>query len=163
MLDSVTQFFSGFSPELATLLMAMTPVGELRLALPVAILGYHMPIWKAVILAIIGNLIPTVVILLFSDKFHKYIENKSGFFASKWIKALARAQDKFAGDYAKWGLLGLMFFIGIPLPGTGAWTGALAAFVFGIPFKKSWPYVLGGIFISAFLTLLVTIGIQNVF
>lgn len=163
MLDSATQFFSGFSPELATLLMAMTPVGELRLALPVAILGYHMPIWRAVILAIIGNSIPPVVILLFSDKFHRYIEKKSGFFAGKWVKALAHAQNKFAGDYAKWGLFGLMFFIGVPLPGTGAWTGALAAFVFGIPFKKSWPYVLGGIFLSAFLTLLITIGVQNVF
>lgn len=163
MLDSITNFFSNFPPEIATLFMAMTPIGELRLAIPVAVLGYHLPVWEAMIWAIAGNAIPAMVILLFADKFHRWVEKKSGFFAGKWVKILARAQNKFAKDYQKWGLIGLMIFIGIPLPGTGAWTGALAAFVFGIPFKKSWPYVLGGIIIAAFLTLLVTVGVKVIF
>ena len=162
MLESLTNFFAQFPPELATVLMAMTPMGESRLALPVAILGFKMPIWEAMFWAILGNSIPAMFILLFAEKFHKYIAKKSGFFAGKWIKTLARAQEKFAKDYEKWGLIGLMIFIGVPLPGTGAWTGTLAAFVFGIPFKKSWPYVLGGIIIATFLTLLVTVGIKNI-
>ncbi len=162
-MDRVVDFFSQFPPELATLLMAMIPVGELRLSLPVAVLGYHLPVWEAYFWSVFGNFIPVFFILLLAGYFHRWIEKKSGFFARGWIKALARAQKKFEGDYTKWGLIGLMIFIGIPLPGTGAYTGALAAFVFGIPLKKSWPYVLGGIMISGVLTLLITIGADKIF
>lgn len=160
MTNVLANFFSQFPPELATVLMAMTPIGELRLALPVAVLGYHMPIWEAMFWSILGNAVPAMIILLGAEKFHQFIHKKSGFFASKWVKTLDRAQKKFSGDYAKWGLIGLMIFIGVPLPGTGAWTGALAAFVFGIPFKKSWPYVLGGIVLASVLTLIVTVGLS---
>ncbi len=163
MLETITQFFSAFPPEIATVLMAMTPVGELRLALPVAILVFHFPIWKAVLLSVIGNAVPAMIILFFAKRFHEYIDKKSGILSRGWLKALQRAQNKFSGEYQKYGLIGLLIFIGIPLPITGAWTGALAAFVFGIPFRKAWPYVLGGIFISSILTLLVTVGADKIF
>lgn len=162
-MGSILHFFSQFPPEIATMLMAMTPVGELRLALPVAVLGYHLPGWEALIWSIVGNTIPATIILAFAGPFHRWIENKSGYFAGKWIRALARAQKKFEGDFAKYGLIGLMIFIGVPLPGTGAYTGALAAFVFGIPIKKSWPFVFGGIIISGLITLLVTVGADKIF
>lgn len=163
MTESIAQFFSSFPPEIATILMAMTPVGELRLAIPVAVLALHLPVWKAVLLVIIGNSIPPLIILLFAKRFHDYVDKKTGVVSKGWLKTLHRAQEKFSGDYQKYGLIGLMIFIGVPLPGTGAWTGALAAFVFGIPFRKSWPYVLGGIIISAILTLLVTVGADKIF
>lgn len=163
MMDSLVNFFSQFPPWLATILMSTTPVGELRLAIPVAVLGYHLPPWLAFLLSVLGNFIPAAVILLFSEKFHKWVEHKSGFFAKGWVNALARAQKKFSGDYEKYGLIGLMIFIGIPLPGTGAYTGALAAFVFGIPFKHSWPYVLGGIIISGIITMTLTVGVDKIF
>lgn len=163
MMESLAQFFYGFPHWLATILMAVTPVGELRLSIPVSVLVFNFPIWKAVLLSVIGNAIPPMVILLFAKRFHEFIDKKSGPFSRGWIKTLHRAQEKFSGDYQKYGLIGLMIFIGVPLPGTGAWTGALAAFVFGIPFRKSWPYVLGGIIISACLTLLVTVGADKIF
>ncbi len=163
MIDSLVGFFSQFPPWLATILMAMTPVGELRLAIPVAVLGYHLPIWQVFILSVLGNFIPVAVILLFAGKFHKWVESKSGFFNRGWINALARAQKKFSGDYKKYGLVGLMIFIGIPLPMTGAYTGALAAFVFGISFKQSWIYVLGGLLISGIITILLTVGVGKMF
>lgn len=163
MVDAIVNFFLSFPPEIATILMAMTPVGELRLAIPVAVLALHVPIWKVLILAIFGNAIPAFIILFFAGRFHAYIDKKSGMVSKGWLKALHRAQEKFSGDYQKYGLVGLMIFIGVPLPITGAWTGALAAFVFGIPFRKAWPFVLGGIIISAFLTLLVTVGADKIF
>jgi len=163
MLDSIVIFFASFPHWLATFLMAMLPVSELRLSLPVAVLGYHMPIWQAIFWSVFGNAIPAMVILLFAKRFHQWVEKKSGFFGRGWISALARAQRKFEGDYQKYGLIGLMIFIGIPLPGTGAYTGALAAFVLGIPLRKSWPFVLGGIIIAAFLTLLITVGADKIF
>ncbi len=142
--------------------MAMTPVGELRLSLPVAVLVFQFPIWKAVILSIIGNAIPAMIILLFAEKFHNYIDKKSGLVSKGWAKSLHRAQEKATGHYEKYGLIGLMVFISIPLPITGAWTGSLAAFVFGIKFRHAWPYVLGGIIIASFLTLLVTVGADKI-
>jgi len=163
MVDAMANFFLSFPPEIATILMAMTPIGELRLSLPVAVLAFHFPIWKAILLSVIGNAIPAMIILLFAKPFHEYINKKSNIVSAGWIKALHRAQEKFAGDYEKFGLIGLLIFIGIPLPMTGAWTGALAVFVFGIPFHKAWPFVLGGIIISSFLTLLVTVGADKIF
>ncbi len=164
MIQAFINFFETFPPEIATMLMAMTPVGELRLALPVAILAYKLPIWEAFFWAILGNMVPVTLILLFADKFHKYVEKKSGwFFGKHWIRVLAKAQTKFSGDYQKYGLIGLMIFIGVPLPMTGAWTGALAAFVFGIPIKKSWPFVLGGVIISGLITIGLTVGVGKIF
>lgn len=163
MLSSVVEFFSQFPPELATFLMSMIPVGELRLSLPMAILVYNFPIWKAFLISVFGNMIPMFVILLFAGKFHKWVEVKAGYWGKTWHDYLLRAQNKFSGDYAKYGLIGLMIFIGIPFPGTGAYTGAIAAFVFGIPFKKSWPYATAGIIISGIITTLLTVGIDKIF
>ncbi len=163
MLQPLVDFFSQFPHWLGTFLMAMTPVGELRLSLPVAILGYKMPVWEAFVISVVGNAIPALIILLFAGRFHAYVEKKSGFFGKGWINALARAQKRFSGDYAKYGLFGLMIFIGTPLPGTGAYTGALAAFVFGIPFRQSWPYVLGGVIMSGIITTILTVGVDRIF
>ena len=140
----------------------MLPVGELRLALPVGITVYHLPIWEAFFWAIAGNMVPPIIILLFAGNFHSWIEKKSGFLAKRWIQQLHRAQEAFK-DYEKYGLLGLMIFIGIPLPMTGAFTGALVAFILGVPIKKSLPYIFGGVCISAIIVLLITIGAVKVF
>ncbi|MDP1709759.1 MAG: small multi-drug export protein [Candidatus Komeilibacteria bacterium] len=163
MLQSIIQFFSGWPPELATILMAMTPVGELRLALPVAILGFKMPIWEAYFLAVLGNMIPALAIAAFAGKFHAWVEKRAARWGKDWADYLASVQNKFSGKYQKYGLWGLALFIGVPIPGTGAWTGALAAFIFGIPFKKSWPFILLGIAISGILTLFLTVGADKIF
>ena len=156
-------FFSGFPHWLATFLIAMLPVGELRLSLPVAILAYHMPVWQAYLLSVAGSIVPAFVIAAGADSFHAWVKKRAARWGKDWADYLANIQKKFSGHYEKYGLLGLMIFIGSSLPGTGAYTGALAAFVFGIPFKKSWPYLLLGVAISGALTLLVTIGVDKVF
>ncbi len=162
-MDSLVQFFSQFPHWLATILMAMTPVGELRLSIPVSVLGYNMPVWQAFVLSIFGNAIPAMIILLFTGRFHNWVEKEAGKWGKNWADYLIKVQKKFSGDYEKYGLWGLMIFIGVPIPGTGAWTGALAAFVFGIPFKHSWPFILGGIIISGIITTLLTVGVDKIF
>lgn len=159
----IADLFINFPPEIATILMAMTPIGELRLSLPVAILVLNLPIWQAVLLSIIGNCIPPMIILLFADRFHRYIDKKSMFISNGWVKILHRAQERAGGHYQKYGLIGLMLFISLPLPITGAWTGSLAAFVFGIPFRRAWPYFLSGICIASIITLLITVGVDRIF
>lgn len=162
-MDSLIHFFSQFPHWLATILMAMTPVGELRLSIPVSVLGYNMPVWQAFVLSIFGNSIPATIILLFAGRFHHWVDKEAGKWGKNWADYLASVQKKFSGDYEKYGLWGLMIFIGIPIPGTGAWTGATAAFVFGIPFKHAWPFVFGGIVISAIITTLLTVGVDRIF
>ncbi|MFH1789782.1 MAG: small multi-drug export protein [bacterium] len=157
------QFFSNFSPEVATFLMAMTPFGELRLALPVALLAYKLPLADAFYIAVLGNMIPPTIILLLAAKFHKWLEKKKGFFAKQWIKYLADVQEKFQGKYGKYGLFALVIFVGIPLPMTGAWSGAIAAFIFGLPAKKAWPYIGVGVIISGVITSIIALGLGNLF
>jgi uncharacterized membrane protein len=163
MLETIVQFFSTFPHWLATILMAMTPVGELRLSIPVSILGYRMPVWEVMILSIFGTMIPAVLIMLFVKPFHDWMEKRSSLFGREWIRILRHIQDRFAGRYEKYGLAVLLILFSIPFPGFGAWSGGLAAFVFGIPFRKAWPYLVIGTIIAAFLTLIVTVGADKIF
>ncbi|OGH87587.1 MAG: hypothetical protein A3J93_03625 [Candidatus Magasanikbacteria bacterium RIFOXYC2_FULL_42_28] len=163
MINYLVGLFSSWPPELATFFLAMLPVGELRLAIPVAIFGLHLSKWSAYFWSVLGNLVPALLILYFAKYFHNWVDKKSGFFGKRWINALDRAHKKFEGDYLKYRLVGLLIFIGVPLPLTGAWTGCLAAFVFGIPFKKAWPFVVGGVLLSGVLTLLLTVGADKIF
>lgn len=163
MAQEIISFFSSFPPELATFLIGMTPVGEIRLAMPIAVLAYKLPIWEAFFWAVLGNMVPVTIILAFAKHFHVWIHKRAGWFATTWVKTLDRAQHKFAGDYQKYGLIGLAIFVGIPLPMTGAWTGALAAFIFALPFGKSWLSILVGVIISGLATLLITLGAGRIF
>lgn len=163
MTETLVNFFGQFPKELAVFLMAMTPLGELRLALPVAVAAYKMPIFNAVFLSVVGNMVPATIILLFAPAFHRYMEKSNGWLHNFWTKYLVRAQKKFAGDYAKWGLIGLAIFVGIPLPMTGAWTGAVAAFVFDLPFWKSLGAIGTGVLMAAAIILLTTLGAIKIF
>ena len=163
MTHAIIDFFSLFPPLLATFLMSLTPLGELRLAIPVGLLGYRLPLEQVFIISVIGNMIPPTIILFFASYFHKWIDKKSGFFSKKWINYLAKVQDKFSGKYKKYGLVALVLFVGIPLPMTGAWSGAVAAFIFGLPPKTAWPYIFIGVVISGTITTIVSLGLEKVF
>ncbi|PIT88717.1 MAG: hypothetical protein COU29_00500 [Candidatus Magasanikbacteria bacterium CG10_big_fil_rev_8_21_14_0_10_36_32] len=162
-LEIVINFFSVFPRDLAVFLLSMFPVGELKLSLPVGLLVYHLPIWQVVVLSIVGNMIPTTVILFFADRFHCWVEKRSGFFSKRWINTLAKIQKKFSGRYEKYGLIILVLITSIPVPGSGAYAGALAALVFGISVKKSLPCIFSGILLSTLIIILLTIGVDKVF
>ncbi|MBI5729125.1 MAG: small multi-drug export protein [Candidatus Magasanikbacteria bacterium] len=160
---SLILFFSHFPPEIDTFFLAMVPVAEIRLSLPVAIFRYHLPAWEAIVWSVAGNMIPTTLILLFGERFHRWVEKRSGFFFGKaWARHLASIQKSFA-KYEKYGLIGLFLFIAISLPGTGSYTAAIAAFLLGIPVNKSWPYVLAGVVASAMVITSVTVGLDKLF
>lgn len=163
MLQSIISAFSGFPPELATFLVAMTPVLEQRVALPMAIIGFKMPVWEALAITLAGNLLPVTALLYFADSFNNWVKKNSGtFFGRKWIKHLREAQDKFA-RYEKYGLLGLALFIALPIPGSGIFTGAMLAFLMGVPFKHSVPYIWAAVIGSSFVTMFISIGIEKIF
>jgi len=143
-----------------TFFFAAMPVGELRTALPAGIIMYGLD-WKlAFLLSIIGNLIPVALLLLFLGPVSKWLSFRSkacnGFFS--WI--FKRTRKRTGSKIEKYGSLALVSFVAIPLPFTGAWTGAMAAFLFGIPFKKAFPLISLGVAIAGIIILLLTqIGI----
>lgn len=148
--------FSNFSHSIATVLIAMTPIGELRAAIPIAIEVYEIPVPSAIFLSIFGNMIPPTLILLLVPRLHQWLI-KTKILGKVFTYFLERAEKKFKGNFEKWGLIGLTIFVGIPLPITGAWTGALAALVFNIPFKKSWPAIFAGVCLAAAVVTSITL------
>jgi len=136
----------GFSKELVVLIISALPITELRGALPVAINLFHFPWHYALLLAVIGNLLPVPLILLFLDAFSRLL-SKIGIFkrALDWLFEHTRRRGKIIERYKR---IGLMLFVAIPFPVTGAWTGSLAAVLFGLKFKHAFLSIFIGIVIA---------------
>jgi len=140
----------GISPELAVFLTSMLPIIELRGALPMAIAIFHIPWFKALIISFVGNLIPVPFILWLLDPVVKLLSKIKPF--QKFFKWLfERTRRKSNRVIEKYEELGLLAFVAIPLPGTGAWTGALIAFLFGLEFKKSFLVIATGVLIAGII------------
>lgn len=155
--------FNGFPPEVATILIAMLPLVELRGSIPVALAVYRLnPFW-AYFLSVAGNIIPIVFLIWLLGPLSGYLMAKSKL-ADKFFSWLfARTRHKFSGKYEYWGELALMIFVAIPLPATGAWTGAVAAFIFGLPKKKSLVLIALGAMIAGVIVTLATLGMTKIF
>lgn len=149
-------WFSGLPHEWAIFFLSMIPLTELRASIPIGIEAFGMPVWKVWIITVVGDFIPALFILAIAPRIHAWIIKTRllGKFATKMLE---RAEGRFAGKYARYGALGLVVFVGIPLPLTGSWSGSLAAFVFNIPFKKSWPLILAGVCVAATLVTVITL------
>jgi len=148
--------------ELKTLFIAMTPIGELRVAIPIALAVYKMPVLSAFIWALIGNLIPIVFVILGLDLLiNKFFIRKVPVFNKFFNWLFVRTQKKHSKKIERWKDLALLIFVAVPLPGTGAWTGALIAYVFGIPLKRAFPLIAAGVLIAGILVSLITLGIIN--
>ena len=140
--------------------ISMVPLIELRGAIPYAI-GYNLPILPSYIVAIIGNMLPVPIIYLFArrvlefGKDKKYIDK---FFT--WCLKKGEAGGKKLQEKAGKGLYWALFiFVGIPLPGTGAWTGTLAASILDMDFKKSVIAVMAGVILAGIIMGILSLGI----
>jgi len=148
----------GFSKELVVLIISALPIFELRGAIPVAITLFHFPWYYALPLAIIGNLLPVPVILLFLDAISRFL-SKVGFFDRflRWLFEHTRKRGRIIERYER---IGLALFVAIPLPVTGAWTGSLAAVLFGLKFKHAMLSIFIGILIAGIIvTCLCLLGV----
>lgn len=137
----------GLKPWMIVIVISMLPIIELRGAIPVAILLLKLPVWEAVALSVVGNMLPIPIILLFMEQFFALISKvKLGKRFTEWLFARTRRKGKSIERYEA---IGLTTFVGIPLPGTGGWTGAFAANIFGIPFWRSLLFIFIGVLIAA--------------
>jgi len=151
--------FNNLSPEIFTIIISMLPVSELRGAIPVAIGVYNLNPAEAYFLAVVGNIIPVIFILKYLDPVSKFLMAKFKFFDKFFAYLFERTRRKHNGKFEKWGALALITFVAIPLPVTGGWSGALAAFVFGIPFKKALSLISLGIMIAGVIVTGLSLGI----
>ena len=118
-----------FSLPVATVILATLPILELRGALPVAILG-GLPLWKAYVLSVAGNMLPIPFIIWFLEPATNFIRRwRLGDRFVEWLFARTRRKGKNIEKYELWGLV---IFVAIPLPVTGAWTGSMAGHLFGL-------------------------------
>lgn len=151
----------GINPYLIVLLLAMLPIFELRGSIPVGIFAMKLDIVPVIIYSIIGNMLPIFFILLFLKPIEKILRNIAIFNRFfDWLFARTKAKSATIEKYEE---LGLMLFVGIPLPLTGAWTGALAAYIFSLSYVKSIIFIFLGVLLAAIivttLTLIWQIGI----
>lgn len=149
-------------PELKILLISMLPVGELRVGIPIGIAVYDLPFWSAFFWSVIGNIIPIIFVIKGLDLLiNKFLIHRIYIFNRFFTWLFERTRRKHSKSIERWKDLALMIFVAIPLPGTGAWTGALVAYVFGIPVKRAFPMISLGVVIAGILVTLITFGIIN--
>lgn len=141
-------------------LISMVPFIELRGAIPVAV-RMGLPIWPSCLIAVIGNMLPVPIIYFFArrtlewGKDNKYI---GGFFT--WCLEKGEKGGRKLEQKAGKGLyLALLLFVGIPIPGTGAWTGTLAASMLNMNFRKSVIAVLLGVLLAGAIMLTASLGV----
>jgi len=149
----------GLSPELVVVLIAALPIVELRGAVPVGIFVFKMSWWQAVLWSVLGNIAPIIIVLLLLERIVAWLSHIPLFRRFfEWLFARARSKSASIQKYEFWGLA---TFVGIPLPGTGAWTGAVAAEVLGLSYWKSLLSIFVGVLMAAtVVTFLSVLGKQ---
>jgi uncharacterized membrane protein len=148
---------SGIARELIVVIIAALPVIELRGSLPVAINLFGMPWYLAFCLSVIGSLLPVPILLLFFESATKVISKAdTGKRLVDWVLERTRRHSKVIEKYER---IGLILFVAIPLPVTGAWTGSIAAFLLGMKFNYAFLSILCGLIIAgAIVTCLCLLG-----
>ena len=142
---------------LHTLIMGMTPVVELRGAIPFGLAMGLDPV-TCYIAAVIGNCIPIPFIILFIEHVFRIMRKMSPKFGALVDKLEKRAEEK-SDVVQKYALWGLVILVAIPLPGTGAWTGSLVAALMNIPLRKSGPACVFGVLIAGIAVMAISTGV----
>ena len=149
-----------FKKYLIVFLISMVPLIEIRGAMPYSV-GFDLPLVPSIIVAILGNMLPVPFIFFFARRILEWGKNKKvigGFFT--WCLEKGEKGGRKLEAKAGRGLyVALLLFVGIPLPGTGAWTGTLAASLLNMDFKKSVVFVMLGVVLAGAIMLAASLGV----
>lgn len=155
--EQLIELFGSVPHWLSTILLSATPISELRGAIPIAIGIYGMGPIETYILAVIGNMLPVIPLLLFLNPVSTYLRRfKIWDMFFSWL--FTRTHRKHSERFERYGTLALTIFVAIPLPVTGAWTGCAAAFVFGIKFRHALLAISSGVLIAGIIVTLLTLA-----
>ena len=150
-------------PEFATILLSAAPVGEVRLALPLAITVFHLAPAAAFAYAFLGNILPLIFVYLFLPPLLGLARRHSPSLDRFFTRYLLALEHRHRGKYDRYGRIALLLFVAIPLPGSGVWTASILAIIFGIEKAYSIPAILVGLALASLLVLLITQGSLGVF
>lgn len=145
-----------FGKEIIVFVISLLPILELRGGLIAAALLGLDPL-PSYLISIVGNLLPIPFILLLINKILDWMRNSKHF--NKIAQWLDKKVEKHKGQIEKYGYLGLVLFVGIPLPGTGAWTGSLIASVLEMDRKKTFLAVVVGVIMASIIMMLLSFGL----
>ena len=151
-------FFSTIPGELVTFFLAMSPIFELRGAIPLAIGVYGIAPVEAYAISVAGNLVPVVPLLLYLEPVSRWLMRyRPGKVFFSWL--FSRTYRKHVEHHQKYGLLALTLFVAVPLPVTGAWTGSAIAFIFGFKFRHAFPAIAAGVCIAGIIVTASVMGL----
>lgn len=147
-----------FHAAVVTFCVSMVPILELRAAIPMGVAG-GLPPLAALLIAIVGNLVPVPFIIVFIRRVFLWLKNK------KRIHRLVEKLENRAAEKSrivkKYAGVGLCILVAIPLPGTGAWTGALVAAVMNMRLKRALPAIALGVCIAGMIMTVLTYGVSH--
>lgn len=153
-------FLKNISNEVYVFIVSMFPIVELRGAIPLgAAMG--MNIFENYFLSVFGNLLPIPFILIFIKKIIEWMSVSKIKIFNKIANALIAKAEKRSGKVDKASLWGLFLFVAIPLPGTGAWTGALIAALMNMRFRKSFLSIVAGVLVAGLIMSLASYGVVS--
>ena len=159
-MESLVEFFidifGGINKEVVIFIISLMPILELRGGLLAASL-LDVEFLSAAVICIVGNVLPIPIVLLFLKKVLDLFEKWN--VTKKIVTWLEKKVDEKREQIDKYGYLGLIIFVGIPLPGTGAWTGSLLAVMLGLNRKKSFVCILIGVMMAAIIMSILSYGI----
>jgi len=151
------EVFRNLPPHLAVFFISMVPIAELRVAIPIGLSVYKLSFITTLFWSVLGDIIPMIFILYLIDPVSKLLMKRFEIFKRFFDWLFKRTRIKFEGKYAKYGSIALVLFVAIPLPITGSWTGALAAFLFQIPRHKAAPLIMLGVLIAGLIVSFITL------
>ncbi len=152
------KLFGGLNKDIIVFIISLMPILELRGGLLAASL-LKIPYIRALVICIIGNLLPIPFVLLLLKKILELFEKwKVTRKFVRWLEKKAHSKRK---QIDKYGYLGLILFVGIPLPGTGAWTGSLVAIMLSLDKKKSFICIVIGVLLASIIMSVLSYGIMG--
>lgn len=138
--------------------ISMVPVIELRGAIPVG-LRLGMPFWTVFLTALIGNLLPVPILILFTRQVFEWLRKKSPLL-ERFVSRMERKAEAKRELVDRYKFLGLFILVAIPLPGTGAWTGSLVSAVFGIDLRHALPAIALGVLTAGIIVSVISYGVS---
>lgn len=158
MFDALIELFGPIGKEISLIFVSMVPLIELRGAIPLGINAYGMPPLEVFLLSVIANCVPIPFIIFLIKPIFRWMKRFKYF--GKIVTKLEELADRKAGKVTayKYEMLGLFLFVGIPLPGTGAYSGALIAALLNMRVKYAFPAILLGVIAAGILVTLISTG-----
>lgn len=161
MKEHIISLFDGLSPELATFLLSMLPVTELRASLPLALTVFELPLSEAFLLSFFGNIIPIFLIFWLFPPVYDFAQKHIDVLERVFARKIEKLEKKHKERYHSLGWIFLVILVAIPLPGSGVWTGSLVAIIFNIERKYAIPAIIAGLFLSGLIVAGITLGIEG--